>query len=914
MASQFEKHADWCALYIDGDLQFDSRDERTYHECLALPALALAEQRLGGDLKALVIGGGDGLTIRELLKSAAISQIDLVDYDAEILRLARTEFSSINENSLDNARVKVFVEDAWDFVEKAIADGSKYDVIISDLTVPQDGDGCRFHSVDWYEKLKVVLRQGGVVAVNAASPCNTPRAYWSIFNSLMAGGLFALPYRVYIPSFDAHDYGADWGFILGSDEAIKDAEFCHGMPLAQPRSALVDVEHLRKLFVFPDAVVASRMKGIPGADGSEVLLHYLFNDEPADLIDVEEWNALEVDSSLLMIPEPERGKYVLPPEIRSALSLDVPGQENDLFNRVIELVPALRRFQTRGMIRSFLDRPAAFLDAIDLPGLVSRLLRRAAELPSRVVAELKLLHEKLLDWTGNYLDLFAWGNRILTIVTVVVILGNLMYPDVAYGKGEHGGGGGHGDHGGGDRGGRGGDRGGDRGDRGDRGFDRGDRGFDRGDRGFDHHWDHFGHWGGYHDWHSWRHWGGWARPWHTWYGGGWGGGWAVPYYAGGGGFLNLNFTNNQQDGRSVDEQGNQYPARQYQYQQNVQNYNYGDESAQVAEQSGDAGGGNGTTQQAEGDYRLGPDTDILPGGKIAIQLTDQAYMMITPAGTQIMDQASGKSVMTLANDPSMLYQLASEIKRQSLGLQSASQSRQSNMNWSGKLGFQNQNPEGQQEVANMNGTVALLNQALQSLGNVPDSPPPPTAAPVPNAIEVFASVWMTPDGNYFILRRPNGSLAYMGAKEWFSDQGVTRIRAPYPTQFKSVAVAYLQSLQKEASAEQSSLQQDQQEAQDRLQQLTQRFQNMQANAAGGNSGAQVNLGGGGGPNGGGGGRQRFDGDAGYNSDGSVNPQAYPRLRQAIRRTQNRLDSINNQLNSMPAELAAIGKALSIFQS
>ncbi|MBY0547840.1 MAG: hypothetical protein K2W95_11130, partial [Candidatus Obscuribacterales bacterium] len=430
-----------------------------------------------------------------------------------------------------------------------------------------------------------------------------------------------------------------------------------------------------------------------------------------------------------------------------------------------------------------------------------------------------------------------------------------------------------------------------------------------------HHWDHFGHWGGYHDWHSWRHWGGWARPYHTWYGGGWGGGWAVPYYAGGGGFVNLNFTNNQQDGRSVDEQGNQYPARQYQYQQNVQNYNYGDEQSQVAEQQGNQDGGGGDSQKAEGDYRLGPDTDILPGGKIAIQLTDQAYMMLTANGTQIMDQASGKAIMTLANDPSMVYHIASEIKRQSFGLQSASQSRQSNMNWSGKLGFQNQNPEGQQEVSNMQGTVALLNQALQCLGSVPDTAPPPTAPPVDGAIEVFASVWMTPDGNYFILKRPNGSLAYLGAKDWFSDRGQTRIKGPYPAQFKNVAVAYLQSLQKEASAEQSSLQQDQQEAQDRLQQLQQKFQNLQANAGGGGSGANVALGGAG--SGGNAGRAqvgRFNGDAGMNSDGTVNPDAFPRIRQAIRRTQNRLDSINNQLNSIPQELTAIAKALTVFQS
>src|SRR5882757_8672629 len=77
------------ALIINGDLQFDSRDERVYHEALALPALAIASKRNQAPIRALIIGGGDGLIARELFKSSSIEKIDLVDYDQNIVDLAR---------------------------------------------------------------------------------------------------------------------------------------------------------------------------------------------------------------------------------------------------------------------------------------------------------------------------------------------------------------------------------------------------------------------------------------------------------------------------------------------------------------------------------------------------------------------------------------------------------------------------------------------------------------------------------------------------------------------------------------------------------------------------------------------------------------------------------------------------------
>src|SRR5579871_784011 len=88
------------ALFINGDLQFDSTDELIYHESLTAPALSIASKRIQTDLNVLVIGGGDGLIARELFKSSYIAKVDLVDYDPEILSFAKTDLAKINNNSL----------------------------------------------------------------------------------------------------------------------------------------------------------------------------------------------------------------------------------------------------------------------------------------------------------------------------------------------------------------------------------------------------------------------------------------------------------------------------------------------------------------------------------------------------------------------------------------------------------------------------------------------------------------------------------------------------------------------------------------------------------------------------------------------------------------------------------------------
>lgn len=201
MAFWLEQRGAGVALIIDGDLQFDSRDERVYHEALVLPALALAEARAKAPLTALICGGGDGLVARELLKSARVAAIDLVDYDAALVRFARSDLAAYNDSSLDDPRVQVTALNALTFVERAREAGRNYDLIICDLTVPTDAESARLHSADWYESLTAILNPAGVIAANAVSPSGAPAAFAAICNSLRSAGLAAAPFRLPIPSF-----------------------------------------------------------------------------------------------------------------------------------------------------------------------------------------------------------------------------------------------------------------------------------------------------------------------------------------------------------------------------------------------------------------------------------------------------------------------------------------------------------------------------------------------------------------------------------------------------------------------------------------------------------------------------------------------------------------------------------------
>ena len=214
-------------LYLDGHLQFASSDERRYHESLVHPAMALARNRQ----RVLIIGGGDGLTAREVLKYPDAEEIDEVDLDQAMTDLARRNLylTQLNENALNHPRVRVRNEDAFLFLQEAHA---AYGVIILDLTDPRTEAVTKLYSVEGYQLCRRLLGPGGVLVTQATSPYHARQAFWCIGASLEEAGFRVYPYHVLVPSF------GEWGFQLASMDSLPVAPVAFGVPLHFLRAEL----------------------------------------------------------------------------------------------------------------------------------------------------------------------------------------------------------------------------------------------------------------------------------------------------------------------------------------------------------------------------------------------------------------------------------------------------------------------------------------------------------------------------------------------------------------------------------------------------------------------------------------------------------------------------------------------------
>ncbi|RUP02968.1 MAG: polyamine aminopropyltransferase [Mycobacterium sp.] len=187
-------------LYLDGDLQFSTRDEYRYTESLVYPALG------AGARSVLVLGGGDGLAARELLRQPGLQRIVQVELDPAVVELARTTMRDANGGSLDNPRVQVVIDDAMTWLRGGRSD--RFDAVIVDLPDPDTPVLGRLYSTEFYALVGRVLSPGGLLVVQAGSPFSTRTAFWRTVSTIHSGGYAVTPYHVYVPTF------GDWGFVL----------------------------------------------------------------------------------------------------------------------------------------------------------------------------------------------------------------------------------------------------------------------------------------------------------------------------------------------------------------------------------------------------------------------------------------------------------------------------------------------------------------------------------------------------------------------------------------------------------------------------------------------------------------------------------------------------------------------------
>lgn len=222
-------------LFLNGDLQFSSVDEYRYHEALVHPALA------GTRGEVLVLGAGDGLAVRELLRYPDVRRITVVDLDSAVVALARTEprLRQLNGGSLDDPRVRVLHADAFGWLRSTT---ERFDVVIADLPDPDETATAKLYSVEFYTLVRSALAAEGRLVVQAGSPYFAPRSYWSIEASLREAGFATTPYHVDVPSF------GDWGFLLA---APGDSPPMLALPKDAPTLRFLDHATLAAAEVFP---------------------------------------------------------------------------------------------------------------------------------------------------------------------------------------------------------------------------------------------------------------------------------------------------------------------------------------------------------------------------------------------------------------------------------------------------------------------------------------------------------------------------------------------------------------------------------------------------------------------------------------------------------------------------------------
>jgi spermidine synthase len=224
-------------LYINGNLQFSSRDEYRYHEALVHPPLA----SVGDPRRVLILGGGDGLAAREILRYPQVEQVVLVDLDPEMTRLfrAHSTLSKLNEKSLSSPRLEVVNADAFVWVRDARVE--PFDVVVVDFPDPSNYAVGKLYTKTFYQRLRPLLRSGGALSVQCTSPLFARRSFWCIVETLRSAGWKVRPYHLYVPSF------GEWGFALAAGQDLPQPD-AHRLP---PALRYLDGSSLADLFSFP---------------------------------------------------------------------------------------------------------------------------------------------------------------------------------------------------------------------------------------------------------------------------------------------------------------------------------------------------------------------------------------------------------------------------------------------------------------------------------------------------------------------------------------------------------------------------------------------------------------------------------------------------------------------------------------
>lgn len=208
------------ALVLDGKWQSCTGDEFIYHETLVHPA-AIAHQ---APKTVLILGGGEGATVREALRWQTVEKVRMIDIDGEVVAACRQHLPEMHQNAFDDPRVELVIADALSELDGM---AQKWDLIVSDLSDPiEEGPSFALFTKEYFGKLARVLAPGGCVVVQAG-PVSPPAV---TYHARLANTLQAVFPHVHSLSAPTPSYGSPWGFLLCSSQPID----------SQPEPAAVD--------------------------------------------------------------------------------------------------------------------------------------------------------------------------------------------------------------------------------------------------------------------------------------------------------------------------------------------------------------------------------------------------------------------------------------------------------------------------------------------------------------------------------------------------------------------------------------------------------------------------------------------------------------------------------------------------
>jgi spermidine synthase len=242
-------------LYINGNLQFSSRDEYRYHEALVHPLM----ERLPWARRVLILGGGDGLALREVLRYPNIEQATLVDLDPAMTKAfaSREELVKLNKGALNDKRARVINADAAVWLQQT---QEMFDAVIVDFPDPSSFALGKLYSVPFYSVLRQHLAERGMVVVQATSPYFAPHAYWTVDATLREVGFHTSPYHTYVPSF------GDWGFVLASAAPGYTPPQQYRLPMR-----FLNAQTTQQMFEFPPDM--KRLEMPPNRLNTQSLVH-----------------------------------------------------------------------------------------------------------------------------------------------------------------------------------------------------------------------------------------------------------------------------------------------------------------------------------------------------------------------------------------------------------------------------------------------------------------------------------------------------------------------------------------------------------------------------------------------------------------------------------------------------------------